>query len=328
MGDYVYPTSIEEAVEYLQRHEGQARIIAGGTDVLPDWRKGKVAPRCLVDITRIPDLRRIEVEDGMVTVGAAVTFAAIREHAFLSQRVHALIDGARSVGAAAIQNAATWVGNIVQAMPAADGAIVALVLDAYARVVDHRGARWEPVAELFEGPGLSTVDPRRELVTHIRFPSPGPNTGTAWRRVGRRAGLVLPILNCAVKVELDVSYGADLEPEGDGARIVDVAIALGPVAPRPVRSPSAEQFLVGRLPRPEIIERAGTLARSDANPRTSVMRASKDYRLKILPALVSEALTTAVERARRGSKLVGATSAAGRRRDKVGRGVSLPPSRP
>jgi carbon-monoxide dehydrogenase medium subunit len=290
MTEYLYPTSIEEAVAYLEEHNGEGRVIAGGTDVLPELREGKIAPRYLVDVTRIPALQRIEVDDDRVTVGAAVTFAALQEHPFLREHAHALLDAAGSVGAAAIQNAATWVGNIVQAMPAADGAIIAIALDAEAQVVNPEGACWEPVEALFEGPGISAVDPRREIVARLRFPRPRVGCGTAWRRVGRRAALVLPILNCAVRVELENGRTSE-------ARIADAAIALGPVAPRPSRAGEAEAYLRGRRPRPEILERAGEMARDEAKPRTSVMRASKGYRLEILPTLVGEALATAVERA-------------------------------
>lgn len=306
MSEYCYPSSIEEAVAFLERHAGEARVIAGGTDVVPDLREGKIAPRCLVDITRIPDLGRVEVDDERVTVGAAVTFAVLREHRFLREHVHALIDAARSVGAAGIQNAATWVGNIVQAMPAADGAIVAIALDAEAHIVNGDGARWEPVEALFEGPGCSTVDPSREIVTQLRFPRPRTSTGTAWRRVGRRPALVLPILNCAVRVELEAGRDAAAECatrfaagtsvlDGD-ERIADVAIALGPVAPRPFRAREAEAFLKGCELRLEALEQAAEIARDEANPRTSVMRASRAYRLSVIPTLVSDALKEAVRR--------------------------------
>jgi carbon-monoxide dehydrogenase medium subunit len=285
--DYLYPKSVEEALECLEARDGRARLIAGGTDVLPDVRKGKIAPECLVDVTRIPDLGRIEVSEDAVSVGAAVTFAEIEEHPFLNEHVHALVEAARSVGAGAIQNAATWVGNIVQGMPAADGAIVAIALDAEAHIVDRDGAGWQPVESLFEGPGISAVDPTRQIITAIRFPRPNARTGTAWRRVGRRSALVLPIINCAVRV--------CLEP---GERITRATIALGPVAPRPQRMRQAESFLTGCAPTTEAIAEAAQLAAGEAQPRTSVMRASREYRLKIIPVLVTDALNAAVERAR------------------------------
>jgi carbon-monoxide dehydrogenase medium subunit len=290
MTEYLYPRSIKEATQCLAAHKGSARVIAGGTDVLPDVRKGRVAPRCLVDITRIPILGEIEVARDFVTIGAAVTFGVIREHPFLRQELHALVDAAGAVGAGAIQNAATLVGNIVQAMPAADGSVVAVALDGEARIEDCNGAGWQPVESLWRGPGVSAVDPTRQLVTHIRFPRPGSNTGTAWRRVGRRQALVLPILNCAVTMQID---GSDV----GSPKVVRVAIALGPVAPRPFRAREAETFLRGRALTERALSEAGRLAQTAANPRTSVMRASREYRLAIVPTLVGEALAQAARRA-------------------------------
>ncbi len=253
-------------------------------------RKGEVAPRCLVDITRIPDLDRIAVTDDFVEVGAAVTFAALIDSPFLNQHVPALADAARSVGAIPIQNAATWVGNIVQAMPAADGAIVALALEAQARVVDRSAAEWRPVESLFRGPGVSAVDPTRQIVTHVRFPRHRLPWSTAWRRVGRRPSLVLPILNCAVKLCLDAG--------GGGGRIERATVALGPVAPRPFRAREAEGFLRGQPPTPEVFAQAARIVQGESDPRSSATRASRAYRLAAIPPLVGDALATAAARAR------------------------------
>lgn len=289
MTDYLAPTTIDEALRLLGTHAGQARIIAGGTDVLPDLRKGKHAPACLVDVTRIPELTRIEVASGCVTIGAAVTFAMLREHPYLQQHVHALTEAAASVGAAPIQSAATWGGNLVQAMPAADGAIAAIALDAELRVMDAAGVRWIRALDTFAGPGRSHIDPTRQLITAIRFPIPATPWGTAWRRAGRRPSLILPTLNCAIKLVLDE----------EGSRIASAAIALGPVAPRPHRAAEAETFLVGRTPDPRTFAEAARLAECGADPRTSIHRASCSYRLAILPALVEDALGAAAARGRR-----------------------------
>ena len=287
MTEYLAPTSIEEVIRLLKAYQGEALIIAGGTDVMPDVRKQKIQPRCLVDITRVPDLDGINVTDAFVEVGAAVTFAAIKNCPFLNQHVHALTDAARSVGTLAIQNAATWVGNIVQAMPAADGAIIAIALEAEAHVVDDHGATWRCVESLFSGPGVSTIDPSRQFVTQLRFPRPGPWWGTAWRRIGRRPSLVLPILNCAVKLCLDAG----------GARIAHGSVVLGPVALRPFRAREAEAFLKDQSPTADVFAQAARIAQGESNPRSSVMRASRAYRLSIIPALVSDALSAAAERA-------------------------------
>jgi carbon-monoxide dehydrogenase medium subunit len=221
-----------------------------------------------------------------------VTFAAIKESQFLNRHVHALVDAARSVGAVAIQNSATWVGNIVQAMPAGDGTVVAVVLEAEAHVVDGFGAEWRPVESLFAGPGVCAVDPSHQFITHVRFPLPRGLCGTAWERIGRRPSLVLPILNCAVKLCLD----------RDGGCIVRACIGLGPVAAHPFRACQAEAFLEGQPPTAEVFEQAGRLAQGESNPRSSVKRASREYRLAVVPVLVSEALATAKERAGQGDE--------------------------
>ena len=288
MTEYLYPSSVEEAVAQLERCGGEGRVIAGGTDVMVDIHKGRIHPRCLVDVTRIPGLDQIRVVDDFVEVGAAVTFADLKDSPFLTRHVPALTDAARAVGAAAIQSAATWVGNIVQAMPAADGAIVAIALEAEARVVGGDGAAWRPVESLFCGPGVSAVDPSRQLVTHLRFPCPRSPWSTAWRRIGRRPSLVLPILNCAVKLCLD----------RDRARVVRACIALGPVAPRPFRAREAEVFLVGQPPTPDVLAQTACLCQAESDPRSSVMRASREYRLAVIPALVGDGLAIAAQRAR------------------------------
>jgi CO/xanthine dehydrogenase FAD-binding subunit len=285
MTDYRFPGSLDEALDLLQAYQGQGQVIAGGTDVMPDLRQGKIGPGVLVDITRIPGLDAILVESDWVIVGATATLAAIGDDPFLHERVPALVDAVRSVGAEAIQNAATWAGNLVQAMPAADGAVVALALEAEARVVDRDGAAWRPVQSLFLGPGRSAIDPTGQIVSHIRFPLPAGRWGTAWRRLGRRASLVLPILNCAVKVELD-----------DG-RIRRATVALGPVATRPFRAAAAEAYLAGQEISEVIFAEAGRLAQGECNPRTSIMRASREYRLAVIPELVRDALRHAVESA-------------------------------
>jgi CO/xanthine dehydrogenase FAD-binding subunit len=288
MPTYCAPGSTEGALEILEQYDGDALIIAGGTDVLPDIRDHKRNPRCLVDITHIPGMDRITIGKAYVQVGAAVTFAALRHHAYLQSHVHALADAAGAVGAADIQNVATWAGNLVRAMPAADGAVVACALDAQALLLDGDGARWLSVASLFAGPGLATVDPTRQIITCIRFRLPEGPWGTGWRRIARRESLALPVLNCAVKLELT-----------DGC-IARAAIALGAVGPTPFRASAAEEFLAGRAPGDKAFAEAARIVQRDSNPRSSPTRASRAYRLAVLPALVQEALTIAAARAQAG----------------------------
>lgn len=285
MPEFFSPSSVEEALAILADHPQQARVMAGGTDLLPDLRKGKKQLQALVNISAIPGLDQIHEQDGFAMVGAAVTFTDIEKHPLFRQRVHALAEAARSVGAPGIRNAATWVGNLVQAMPAADGAIVALALQAEAYVVSQEQADWLPVESLFMAPGRSLIDSSCQIITHLRFPLPDGTWGTAWQRIGRRTALTLPILNCAVKMTIEAEL------------IQQAVIALGPVAPRPLRAKEAEAFLAGKLPSPAVFAEAGRLAQSESEPRSNALRASREYRLAVIPVLVQRALVSAAMQA-------------------------------
>ncbi|MGD8624538.1 MAG: FAD binding domain-containing protein [Anaerolineae bacterium] len=285
---YEMPKSVEEALDILKQYEGRAQLIAGGTDLIIELQEGKHSADCLVDVTRIPGLDRIEREGDDIVMGANVTFRQIKDSALLREKARVLPEAAASVGALQIQTVATLAGNVVSALPAADGCVALLALEAEVEIVSLEGRRWRPVGELFLGPGRSAVDPRRQMITKIRFPVPPGRYGTAWERIGRRRALVLPILNCAVNLSLT---------EGDG-KITRACIGLGPVAPVPFRAMETEAFLRGRAATEEIFRQAGEIASGEAKPRTSVLRASKEYRSEVLKVLVRQGLERAAEEAR------------------------------
>ena len=284
---YVMPASVEEALETLARYSGQAQIIAGGTDLVIELQEGKHSIECLVDVTRVPGLDRVEQQGDWIVMGAGVTFRQIKDSALLQEQARVLSEAAATVGALQIQTMATLAGNVVSALPAADGCVALVALDAEAEIVDSQGRAWRPVGELFLGPGKSAVDATRQLITAIRFPAPGDRHGSAWERIGRRRALVLPILNCAVSVSLDMS----------GQNLERARIALGPVAPVPFRAREAEAFLAGSPATEASFTQAGEIAAREAKPRTSLLRASKEYRAQVLRVLVRQGLERAVEQA-------------------------------
>ncbi len=277
---YLFPATVEEAVEMLAAQAGRARVIAGGTDLMAAIRDGKVDAATLVDITRIAGLDRIETGDEWIRVGAAVTFAMLCDSAFLRERVPALVRAAGSVGAAPIQMMATWLGNIAQAMPAADGGVVAVALDAQARLVSASGARWVSVETLYMGVKTSALDSTRQIISHLRFPAPRAGWGCAWQRRGRRPSLTLPILNCAATLGLDPR----------DSTITAATLALGPVAALPFRARNVETFLIGRPPEDAVIEQAAALAQAECHPRSNPLRASGEYRAALIPTMVRDAL--------------------------------------
>ena len=284
---YEMPTSVEEALETLARFDGRAQIIAGGTDLIIELQEGKHAVECLVDVTGIPGLDQIERHGEWIVIGPNVTFRQIKESTLLQEQALVLAEAAGTVGALQIQTVATLAGNVASALPAADGCVALLALDAEAQVTSVAGQRWYPVGELFLGPGKSAVEPTRQMITAIRFPSPQGMHGSAWERIGRRRALVLPILNCAVSVRLDP----------DGKTLEAARIGLGPVAPVPFRARETEAFLAGRPATDDTFGQAAMIAAGEAKPRTSVLRASKEYRTRVLRVLVRQGLARAVEQA-------------------------------
>jgi CO/xanthine dehydrogenase FAD-binding subunit len=284
---YEMPESVPEALEILGQYGGQAQLIAGGTDLVIELQEGKHSVDCLVDVTRIPGLDRIEQVGDWIYLGANVTFRQIKDSALLRKCARVLPEAAATVGALQIQTVATLAGNLVSALPAADGSVALLALDGEVEITDKDGRAWHPVAELFVGPGVSAVDPTRQMLTAIRFPVPQGHHGSAWERIGRRRALVLPILNCAVSLRLD---------EGT-ANLAWARIGLGPVAPVPFRARQAEAFLAGRPPTEDTFAQAGEIAAGEAQPRTSLLRASREYRVEVLRVLVRQALARAAQEA-------------------------------
>jgi CO/xanthine dehydrogenase FAD-binding subunit len=284
---YEIPASVEETLEILARYDGQAQIIAGGTDLVIEVQEGRHSVECLVDVTRIPGLDGIEQQGEWIVLGANVTFRKIKESPLLQRTARVLAEAAGTVGALQIQTVATLAGNVVSSLPAADGSVALLALDAEAEIVDATGRAWRPISQLFLGPGKSAVDPRRQMITAIRFPALSAGQGSAWERIGRRRALVLPILNCGVSVALDGSE-----------QLKWARISLGPVAPVPFRARETEAFLASRPANAETFVQAAKIAAGEAHPRTSPLRASKEYRTEVLQVLVRQGLARAVAQAK------------------------------
>lgn len=285
--EYLVPETVDEALHLLADRAGQARVIAGGTDLVLQTKRGGLRTRSLVDVSGIGALRTISEASGVVTLGAAVTHAEVS--ASLLVRAHAplLAQAAAEVGSAEIRATGTVGGNVVNAQPAADTALALLALDAEAEIASTTGTRWVPLADLYAGVGASTVDSTAELVKVFRFRSTAGQAGSAYRRLGKCKSIALPVLCAAAIVQLE----SDL--------FTSAAIALGPVAPHPLRATAAEACLVGRPVTAEILARAATLAQESADPRDSLLRCSREYREAMVAVLVRSTLALAVAAAGR-----------------------------
>jgi carbon-monoxide dehydrogenase medium subunit len=287
--EYLVPATLEEALEALERYGGGARVLAGGTDVVPLGRKGGMGLKAAVDITRLPGLSEIRLDGETIRIGALVTHAEVAKSPLIRDKATALAEGASRLGSPQTRNIGTVAGNVVNAQPGADSVIPLLALDASVTVRSRRGERTVPLTELFTGVGTSTIDSTREIVTEISFPSLQDNEVSAATRLAKRKGLALPILTAAVVVRVDAAHRVFT-----GARI-----AVGPVATTPFRCKGAEELLTGSAVGAEAVKRAAADAAKAANPRTSLVRGSADYRKAMVAVLVERSLDTALERLER-----------------------------
>ena len=282
---YLFPATVQEALEMLAAHGGQARIIAGGTDLVLQSQRGQCVATVMVDITRVPGLDGIEECEDHIVIGCQVTHAQIAASPLIRQKAKVLALACGSVGGPQTRHVGTLVGNVVNALPAADGAVALFALDAEVEVADAGGRRWLPIAEMYAGVGECTIDPCAQMVTAIRFRSLANGWASAYQRLANRKALALPILNAAVVVGLEDKVCSE------------VRVAVGPVAPTPFRARKAEAALVGQTPDAETVAQVARLAADAADPRDSVLRGSQDYRKAMVEVLVRRALTEAATRA-------------------------------
>ena len=284
--DFHEPASIAEAVALAARFGTEARFLAGGTDLLVQIRRKRVAPRHVVSLHRVPGLDTIDA-NGEIRLGALVTHRALERAPAFQGALRALVEGARVVGGHQIRNVGTVGGNIVNASPAADVVPVLLVLDAAVTCVGPNGAREMKLDEFLLGPGETALRPD-ELLTSIRFPAPALRSATGFLKAGRRRAMEISVVCVAVWLSLD----------GDD-RCAGVRIALGAVAPRTLRARSAERLLEGSRLTDAELRQAGRVVAADCQPITDV-RASAAYRRLLVETLVPRALRTAMKRARGG----------------------------
>lgn len=277
--DYYAPSSIEEVVDLLTRLE-DAYLIAGGTDLIPGIRLKGIRPKSLVSLNKLRDeLEFIKLENGNIKIGVLTRIADIVDSEYIKDNASCLHEAAKQIGSVQIRNRATIGGNLCNASPAADTALSLLVYDAKLKVVGIQGEREVDINDFFIGPGR-TVLQRGEMLKEMSFPV--KKGGQAFLKIGRRRGEDLAIVSVATFVSLENGV------------IKEVKIALGSVAPRPIRAIKAEKTIEGRSPKEDIIRTAGKIAMEEASPITDV-RATAEYRRHLVEVLVRRALLKAVK---------------------------------
>ena len=277
---YLRPRHLLEAVDLLESYGKEAKIIAGGTDLLIQIRKKEAMPRVLVDITKISGLDEIRLEGGLIKVGALVTHHQMATSSLLKEKALALSEGASWVGSPQIRNLGTVGGNIVSGQPGADTTIPLLALGATVKMVGVKGERIVALSEFSGGPGKTVVNGTSDIITEISFPALKEGEASLTLRLARRKSLALPILVTSLVLS------ADLKEK----RFRHVSIALGPVAPVPFRAKEAEQYLVSAEINGKTIHEAARRAALESHPRTNPLRGSASYRKDMVEALVERGI--------------------------------------
>ncbi len=288
---YHLAKDLTDALQALTALPPPVRIVAGGTDLLLDLQQGRCAPVIsLVDITSIPELQKLEIREQPLVgrrlfVGAGVPLNQVAQSALVQEHAQALVEACRLIGGPQVRNSATLGGNVAHALPAADGSIALLALDAQAEVFAAEGSRTIPLADLYLGPGKSALKPGAEILVGFYLPLRAEGQASAFLRVMRPQGVALPVLNMACWLSRR------------GSQIVDLRLALGPAGTTPHRARPVEQVLCGQDFTPSVLELAGKALLDTAHFRTSPRRASALYRQHLSLVLLSAVVQSAWDRA-------------------------------
>lgn len=274
--------SIEEAIGILSENSPNALPIAGGTDLLVRMKRNMVHPRLLVDISKISELHGIDLTDEGLMIGSMVTHAGIEASGLLRRYAPAVAAASASVGSIQTRNLGTIGGNLVSCVPSVDTAPPLLVLDARATVADAEGRRQIPIETFFVAPRCSLLTPK-ELLVNILIPQEELGKASSFLKFGRRKALTLSLVNGAACVEVD----------GRSGSFKRTRLALGAVAPTPIRVRKAETYLEGKPASPENIAEAGRIAGGEARPIDD-FRSSARYRRELVRVLVRRVIEGAL----------------------------------
>ena len=283
--DYFEPSTVEEAADILGRYKEHAAVLAGGTDLLVRMKQKRIDPKYLVDIKRIAKLKGIEQNRDLIRIGATATMLEIQTNEFVKERLPALHEAIASVGSVQIRNMGTLGGNLCRASPSGDCLPPLLVLGARVNLVDCAGTRVLPLDQFFKGPGKTAIKPS-EILMEIHVPIPPRGTGMSFLKI-RRAGMDLAKINAAALLTLE-----------DNA-VQSCGIALGSVAPTPIRAKKAEASLIGKKATDERLAEAAAIASEEVRPYAEShrhRRSTAQYRIEVSRVLVRRTLELARDR--------------------------------
>jgi len=275
--DYFEPKTVSEALSLLAKHGAEAKVIAGGTDVMVDI-KYKEEPGCLVNIKKIPGLGAIQENGAGLRIGPLVTIHELETNKLVREKLPVLWEASHQFASLQIRNTATIGGNICRASPSGETLAPLLVLDAKAKIAFADGEKTEPFTSFFQGPGKSTVG-LKGLLTEITVPYPAPGSKSVYLKHAVRGAMDIAMVGVAVLITPDTAKNS----------LQDVRIGLGAVAPTPLRASKTEALLRGKPLTAALLKEAAAMAASESSP-ISDQRSSAEYRRWIVEALTRRGL--------------------------------------
>lgn len=284
--DYVAPKNMDEVLSLLASQNGDAKILAGGTDLLVQLREGRRKAGLVIDVKHIPELTQITFDpQAGLRIGAAASCHEICSDPNVSKYFPGLVDGIHLIGGVQIQNRASVGGNLCNASPAADSIPALIVHEASCNITGPSGARALPSEEFCIAPGKNALQ-AGEFLTSVSVPAPKERFGAGYLRFIPRNEMDIAVVGAGASVVLDT----------DGKRFVSARIALGAVAPTPLLASNAGAFLAGKDLTRVNIKEAAQLAQAIAKPITD-LRGTAEHRKHLCAVLVERALHIAIERA-------------------------------
>lgn len=245
---YTRPQDIDGALDFLNDYGSNTTILAGGTDVMIDLRSGGLQSKYLLDVSRLPELKKIEIKDGELIVGAGVTITEIFASETIARLAPTLRKSAEKFASRQVRNIATIGGNVAHCSPCGDTIPPLLIHDAVGVVVRPHGRRFVPIEEMAGGPYHCTLSPA-EIITHfILTPKPETVQFSDFQKIGRRQELAIARMSMAVMAQ----------QENDNS-VSFIRFALGSCTPTPHRFQHIENFLLGKVPDEELLWEAGRL---------------------------------------------------------------------
>jgi len=280
--EYLTPKTIDEVLSLLSQYKEKAKVIAGGTDVVPQLKRREIkAPQYIIDLKGIPGLDYIKYDEvGGLTLGALATIHAVETSPVIREKFSVLFQAAQSMASPQVRNRGTIVGNICNAVPSADTATALLTLEAKLKLVSQQGERMVNIEDFFTGPNQTVLNDE-ELLQEIQIPNLPPHAKGIYLKLTPRRAMDLAIVGVAVVVI----------PE-DGL-CNDIRIALGAVAPTPIRAKRAEGILRGQRFNEQLMEKAAQTAAEESKPIDD-HRASAEYRREMVKVLTKRAMEQAI----------------------------------